>query len=123
MTGPGPDPGELSGKVRVFEVWAFWCGPCLAAAPHLNGLQQKYAPRGVELIGLTEENSSTLDASIKFLEQGKITWRNGYGAGPTLGTLNFRGIPMAWVVDREGKIVWTGHPLALPEKLLDDLLQ
>ena len=73
-------------------------------------------------IGLTEEGEKDLEKSRSFLAQGQITWPNGYGAGKTLSSLDYPGIPNLWVVDRAGKIAWEGHPLDLPEELLEKLL-
>jgi thiol-disulfide isomerase/thioredoxin len=122
LNGPGPTAEELAGKVRVCEAWAWWCQPCLHAAPHLRKLHEEYRARGVVFIGLTEEGEKDLEKSRKFLEQGQITWPNGYGAGKTLSALDYPGIPNLWVVDRAGKIAWEGHPLDLPEELLEKLL-
>src|SRR5215813_3515388 len=40
------------GKVYVIECWATWCGPCIAAMPHVTELQRKYADQGVVVIGV-----------------------------------------------------------------------
>src|SRR4051812_32732197 len=40
------------GKVYVIEMWATWCGPCVAAMPHVTELQKKYADKGVVVIGV-----------------------------------------------------------------------
>ena len=33
------------GKVYVVEFWATWCGPCIAAIPHISDLQKQHAPK------------------------------------------------------------------------------
>jgi thiol-disulfide isomerase/thioredoxin len=123
INGPGPAAADMTGKVRVIEAWAYWCGPCIEAAPHLRELYEKYHSRGVVFVGLTGEGAENLSRSQKFVEQGQITWPNGYGADQILAALEVHGIPHLWVVDKEGKIAWEGHPLALPEGLLDRLLK
>lgn len=123
LNGPGPTTADLKGKLCVIEAWAFWCGPCIEAAPHLRELYDKYHSRGVEFVGLTGEGEENLSLSQKFLDRGKITWANGYGADAVLAALQVHGIPHAWVVDKEGKIAWEGHPLELSEELLDGLLK
>ncbi len=37
IQGEAPKEWEPE-KVYIFECWATWCGPCLAAIPHVNEL-------------------------------------------------------------------------------------
>ena len=43
---------KLKGKIVVLDFWATWCGPCLASIPHTNELMEKYADKGVVIIGV-----------------------------------------------------------------------
>ncbi|WP_297684227.1 TlpA disulfide reductase family protein [Sulfurimonas sp.] len=43
------------GKVVIFDIFATWCPPCRAAAPHLTSLQEKYKDDLV-IIGITIED-------------------------------------------------------------------
>ena len=106
MNGDAPEPGALKGKVLVIEAWAYWCGPCLQAAPELIALHKQFSPRGVEFMGLTAEGEEYLDESKRFLEETGIPWRNGYGAVETLIALQADAIPQVWVVDHTGTIIW-----------------
>jgi thiol-disulfide isomerase/thioredoxin len=43
---------ELRGKVVVVDFWAFDCAPCIEAVPRLIALQEKYAERGLVIVGV-----------------------------------------------------------------------
>ena len=45
--------------------WAVWCGPCIATFPHLREWQEKYADRGLVVIGLTQYYGYTWDEDAK----------------------------------------------------------
>ena len=38
---------DEKGKVYMLELWATWCGPCVAIIPHVNDLHKKYADKGL----------------------------------------------------------------------------
>src|SRR5262249_49101547 len=42
-------------RVYVVEVWATWCGPCIAMMPHVSTLQQEYQ-KEVTVIGFTAKD-------------------------------------------------------------------
>ena len=81
-------------------------------------VHQQYSPLGVEFIGLTNEDSSALDASKAFLNNLGITWPNGYGAGETTDALGIGGIPAIFVVGTDGKLLWRNE---MPGKIEDAL--
>ena len=45
-------------KVVIYDIFATWCPPCRAAAPHLTNLQKKYADN-LLILGITIEKDVT----------------------------------------------------------------
>ena len=118
---------EGKGKtVYVVEFWATWCPPCRASIPHLTQLQKKYKDKGVVFIGISDEKPATVK---KFVEQmaDKMDYRVALDqdrktSGGYLEAYDISGIPHAFIVDKEGRIVWNGHPMAGLEAALDQVL-
>lgn len=48
----------LKGKVVVIDFWAFDCAPCLETMPHVIQLYDKYAARGLVVIGVHTPRTS-----------------------------------------------------------------
>lgn len=106
VNGEAPTKESLSGKVVVVCVWATWCAPCRAEAPHLVEVHKNYAGRGVQFIGLTTDGVGELGKVRSFLNQAGITWPNGWGAIETANALKADYIPALYVIDRKGQLVW-----------------
>lgn len=117
-----PSPGDLAGKVRVVTVWAYWCPPCRAEAPHLADAYKRFHDEGVEFLGLTSEGETTLADSKEFLSSAGITYPNGYDAGKTIEALKVYGIPAVFVVGRDNKIVWNNRQNGSLEEAIEKAL-
>ena len=117
------------GHVYVIEFWATWCGPCLSGMPHLSELQAKYAD-SVTFIGFTNESAGTVDQFLTspWNIDPKRRWNEvvqyrlavdkaGATSAAYMQAAGVGTIPHAFLVGREGRIEWTGHPMGIDEPL------
>jgi len=119
------------GEVYVFECWASWCGPCVAAIPHLNDLHKTMGRKGVVITGVnvweSERDAASAQRAKDFLKaQGdKMSYRVALGGKgfvkDWLEAAEVNGIPHAFVV-ADGKIAWMGHPMQLTPEIIGDIL-
>jgi thiol-disulfide isomerase/thioredoxin len=100
----------LRGKVVVVDFWATWCTSCTEGIPRLNELQRKYAGKNFQLLGLVREGHQTMDP---FLAKRRVDYPIGLESR-SLDEYAITEIPLALVIDPEGKIIWIGDP-ASPE--------
>lgn len=110
-------------KTYVFEFWATWCAPCVAAMPHLSTLAKQYAGE-VEVIGINvwekvgeDPYESALTQVEQFVEGSGE--RMDYHVVMDNNELDFvnhwlkpagiNGIPSTFIV-KNRTIQWIGHP-------------
>lgn len=112
------------GHAYVVEFWATWCGPCVAAMPHMSKMSKQYKDANIHFAGVNvweQYDEGTLEKVSKFVkEQGpRLTYnvaydgKDGKMANAYMKAAGQNGIPCAFLVDRDGKIAWIGHPMML----------
>ncbi|HYE07139.1 MAG TPA: redoxin domain-containing protein [Planctomycetota bacterium] len=109
----------LRGKVVLVDFWATWCGPCVAAIPHMQQLHDKFASKGLVVVGHTDASSKGLE---QFIADKKMTYPISIGT-EIGGSWGVTGIPHVFVIDPDGVIVWHGHPGGLDESVLAEPLK
>lgn len=62
--------GDLKDKVVLLDFWAVWCGPCIATFPHLREWHEKYADKGLVIIGLTSYYDYRWDDEAGYAARG-----------------------------------------------------
>lgn len=120
------------GHVYVVEFWATWCGPCIHSMPHLAELQEKYADQNVHIISISDEDLETVQ---EFLQRPHPLSPSGQSVAEMtdaycittdpdrsvyndyMTAANQGGIPTAFIVGKEGRIEWVGHPMEMDEPL------
>jgi len=126
------------GKIYVLDFWALWCAPCIALMPHMSVLQERFADRGVRIVGVIgpDTRRASIGAVEAFLdkrgEQFRITVAYDApdtNAEPTAGVFKgvtaanylkraqLDGIPICFVIDGEGRVAWVGQPSELSSVL------
>jgi cytochrome c biogenesis protein CcmG, thiol:disulfide interchange protein DsbE len=94
-------------KVVLLNVWATWCGPCRYEIPELQKLHDQYTPRGLEVIGVSVDESGAESVRSFVADQKKMTYPIVLDAAGTIANLlETTVLPTSVLVDRNGKIVW-----------------
>lgn len=115
-------------NIYVIEFWATWCGPCKQSIPHLTELAHKYKDK-VTFIGISIwEHGSDVNSFVKNMGD-KMDYRvatdnsDNYMATSWMTAAGERGIPCAFVIGKDNKIQWVGHPMSGLDKVLDKIIE
>jgi peroxiredoxin len=65
-----------SDKLRLINVWATWCGPCVTEFPDFIDINRMYRGRDFELVTISADNPTTKDKALKFLKTSQASTKN-----------------------------------------------
>ena len=95
---------SLRGRLVVLDFWASWCAPCREELPHVEQAAKDYADRGVVVIGINlDRNEGAFTGAVSYFG---LTYRQVFdGADGDISSLyRVSGIPMSYLIDRDGTI-------------------
>ncbi len=118
---------SFHGNVLVMDFWATWCGPCVAAMPHMLDTYEEYSPQGLQIVGISMDDGNSRNTVEQFVADRGIPWTNGFsGAGwqdPMGQQFGVNGIPAIYIFSPTGEVLWTGHPMQMDDALEDIMEQ
>jgi cytochrome c biogenesis protein CcmG, thiol:disulfide interchange protein DsbE len=105
--------GAQRQAVTLLNVWATWCGPCVAEFPALEALLQRYASRGLRVLAVSIDAG---DAPVKaFLLLHPVTFRIGRDrAGIVPSALANSALPHNVLVAADGRVLYRAYSLEAP---------
>ena len=110
--GKNVDLKALRGKLVLIDFWATWCGPCMAEAGHMVETNNKYGPKGLQIIGISlDDDRAALENVIKSQNFSWPQFFDGQGWGNRFARgWGVKSIPRTFLLDTNGTVVWSGHP-------------
>jgi thiol-disulfide isomerase/thioredoxin len=63
-------------KLRLINVWATWCGPCVIEFPDLVSIHRIYRGRDFELVTINADDPDKRGKALEFLKEQQASMRN-----------------------------------------------
>jgi peroxiredoxin len=65
-----------SGKLRLINIWATWCGPCVTEFPEFVDINRMYRRRDFQFISISADEPAKKDKALEFLKEKQASNTN-----------------------------------------------
>ena len=128
-----PDPNgkniklsSLKGQIVLIDFWASWCGPCRMEMPNVVAAYEKYKSKGFTVYSVSLDK--TKDAWVNSIKALGMPWETQvsdlkFWNCEAAAVYGVQGIPAAFLLDRDGKIVATNLRGAALDAKIGELIK
>jgi len=113
-----------SDKLRLINVWATWCGPCVEEFPDFVTMNRMYRDRGFEFVSISADDPEHKDKALKFLQRNQASGPNyifntddKYKLIEAIDPKWEGALPYTILVEPEGKVVYAHQGIIDPDSL------
>ena len=102
----------LRGHAVLLNIWATWCAPCREEMPELQALHERFADRGLRVLGVSIDASGSEDPIRYFLDDFGVSFTVLHDPAETVSQkFRTRGVPETFLIDTHGRIAhrWIGR--------------
>jgi thiol-disulfide isomerase/thioredoxin len=92
----------------IVDMWATWCGPCINAMPSLKALADRYADKGLRVLGVSlDDNEAVLRRFLAGTTD--VPWTIAWYGRDGFRDAGIDGIPALFILNRAHEVVYVGH--------------
>ena len=113
-----------SDKLRLINVWATWCGPCIREFPDFITINRMFRDRDFEFISISADEDHRKEKALKFLKDQQASSANyifseadKYALIDAIDKNWAGGLPYTLLVDPGGKIVYARQGIIDPGQI------
>lgn len=120
-----------SKKLRLINVWATWCGPCVLEYPEFVAMQRMYGERDFEFVSVSADKLSAKERALSVLTKKQSHVKNyifnGVNSYALIEAIDPKwngALPYTMLVEPGGKVVYAAQgtikPVALRKLIVDN---
>ena len=113
-----------SGKLRLINIWATWCGPCVVEFPEFVTMNRMYRGRDFEFVSICLDDLGKKEKALKFLKEKQASNKNyifnidnKYAFIEAIDPKWPGALPYTMIVEPGGKIVYAKQNIIDPPKI------
>ena len=100
---------DFKGKYVYIDVWATWCGPCIAEIPFLKKVEEKYEGKNIAFVSISVDVQKDFEKWKKFVKDKQLggiqlfadkNWNSDF-----VKSFGINSIPRFILIDPSGKVV------------------
>ena len=96
---------DLRGKLVWLNFWASWCPPCQGETPVLRDMDEAYADKGLEIVGVAVQET-TVDDVRAYAERYELGYRIAFDTSADIFHLyKVYALPTQFFIAPDGKII------------------
>ena len=122
-----------SKKLRLINIWATWCGPCVTEFPEFITINRMYRGRDFEFVSISADDPAKKDKALEFLKSKQASSKNYIFSIEDKYKLieavdpNWQGaLPYTILVEPGGKIIYARQgpidPAVMKTRIVDNHL-
>ena len=114
----------LRGQVVYLQFAFLGCSACALTMPHLSHWHEAYGPRGLVVLYVDNGLTDRLPAARDGIAARGMTYPVFYDTeGKALLAYGIRAFPTAYLIGKDGKVIWEGNPLGIEAKVEEAIVK
>ena len=123
LSGKQRNIKEWQGKILIINFWATWCPPCLKEIPEFIKIQDEFADKGLQFIGIAIDEKSAVEEYLNTLAINYpqlIAGDTGITLSHQLGNI-VNAVPFTLIVNQQGQIIHRQPGELSREKIIETI--
>lgn len=113
---------DLKGKYVYIDVWATWCGPCIAEIPSLKKVEKQYHGKDIQFLSISIDKEDAYEKWKEMITEKELggiqlladnNWDSQF-----VQDFMIKGIPRFILLDKEGNIINANAPRPSSDQLI-----
>ncbi len=116
---------DFKGKYVYLDIWATWCGPCIAEIPSLKKIEKKYHNKNIAFVSISVDRTKHHDKWEKMINEkelkGTQLFADNNWESKFIQDYLIKGIPRFILIDPQGNIINANAPRPSENTLAETL--